>query len=105
MADPWHHAVSSSRKWGGEPADYLAVHRWFDESKGYLADARHRSIRHHSEGIAECITVFGPIVLESGKVIPIRWVGEQHVLEDLGHIPTAADWLRCMTLEPWMNRA
>ena len=38
-----------------------------------------------------------------GKVIPIRWIGEQHVKEDLGRIPNAADWLTCIRPEKWMN--
>ena len=34
-------------------------------------------------------TVFGrTIKLSSGRVIPTRWVGEQHVTEDLGRIPS-----------------
>lgn len=39
------------------------------------------------------------------KLIPVRWIGEQHVQEDLGFIPTAADWLRRISGEPWMNRS
>lgn len=27
--------------------------------------------------------------------MPVRWIGEQHMKEDLGWIPTAADWLAC----------
>ena len=112
MANPWHHAVSSARRYGGEPDSYLHVHEWFDATKGWLPDFRHRAIRHHSEGIAQAVELFPPIkihVLVNGerkeKVIPIRWVAEQHVIEDLGHIPTAADWLRGLTtVEPWMNR-
>ena len=30
MAHPLHHAESSARKFGGTPADYQAVHDWFD---------------------------------------------------------------------------
>lgn len=30
MAHPYHHALSSVRKWGGEVEDYLPVHNWFD---------------------------------------------------------------------------
>ncbi len=42
-------------------------------------------------------TVFGPtLTLSSGKVIPTRWVGEQHVKEDLGFIPSFADWMRAI---------
>lgn len=106
MAAPYHHAVSSSRKWGGDPADYQALHDWFDATKGWLPDFRHRAIRHHSEGIFECERVFGTTITTSaGRVVPVRWIGEQHVQEDLGRIPTAADWLRRLTAEPWMNRS
>ncbi len=54
MAHPYHHAVRSTRLFGGEPGDYLAIHNWFDESKAHLADVRHRALRHHSEGIFLC---------------------------------------------------
>jgi hypothetical protein len=30
MAHPYHHALSSVKKWGGTVEDYLAVHSWFD---------------------------------------------------------------------------
>lgn len=50
-------------------------------------------------------TIFGPtITLSTGRVIPTRWVGEQHVREDLGHIPSFADWARAIRPEPWMGR-
>jgi hypothetical protein len=60
MADAYHHAVSSARKWGGAANDYLAVHAWFDESKKITCDFRHRALRHHAEGIALCVQIFGP---------------------------------------------
>jgi len=51
-------------------------------------------------------TIFGPtITLSSGRVIPTRWIGEQHVTEDLGFIPSFADWVKCIRPEPWMGRA
>jgi uncharacterized protein DUF6915 len=30
MAHPYHHALSSAKKWGGEVSDYLPLHTWFD---------------------------------------------------------------------------
>lgn len=106
MANPYHHAVSSSRKWGGEPDDYLEIHQWFDASKAFLADFRHRALRHHAEGIFLMESIFGATLTNSnGREIPTRWVGEQHVIEDMGKIPTAADWLTCIQPEPWMNRS
>ena len=60
MAHPYHHALSSVKKWGGTVDDYLAVHSWFDQSKEITADFRHRALRHHAEGIFMAETIFGP---------------------------------------------
>jgi len=50
--------------------------------------------------------IYGPtLTLSSGKVIPTRWVGEQHVKEDLGFIPSFADWMRAIRPVPWMGRS
>lgn len=105
MAHPYHHALSSVRKWGGKIEDYLWIHSWFDESKAFLADFRHRALRHHAEGIFLCEQLFGVTITNSnGRVIPVRWIGEQHVTEDLGRIPTAAEWLQCIKPAAWMGR-
>ncbi|MCZ8350260.1 MAG: hypothetical protein O9352_10085 [Rhizobium sp.] len=105
MAHPYHHALSSSKKWGGTVEDYLAIHAWFDASKEIIADFRHRALRHHAEGIFMAETIFGvTTMLSSGRVIPTRWVGEQHVTEDLGFIPSFADWARAIQPAPWMGR-
>ena len=104
MAHPWHHALSSSKKFGGTPEDYLAIHQWFDQSKAHLADARHRALLHSSFGIFLCEQVHGVTITNSaGRTVPVRVIGEQHVLEDMGGtIPTVADWLGELPLRPWM---
>lgn len=105
MAHPYHHAMSSAKKWGGIPEDYLQVHEWFDETKAHFADFRHRALRHHSEGIFLCEAIFGVTIVNSnGRQIPVRWIGEQHVSEDLAIIPSAADWLREIAPKRWMAR-
>ena len=51
-------------------------------------------------------TIFGPTIsLSTGRMIPTRWVGEQHVQQDLGFIPSLADWMRAIRPLPWMGRA
>lgn len=106
MAHPYHHAVSSVKKWGGVVDDYLPIHSWFDESKLIIADFRHRALRHHAEGIFMAERIFGvTLKLSTGRVIPTRWVGEQHVREDLGRIPSFADWVHAIRPEPWMGKA
>lgn len=106
MAHPYHHALSSVKKWGGSVEDYQRIHDWFDESKQITADFRHRALRHHAEGIFMAETIFGTtITLSTGWVIPVRWIGEQHVSEDLGFIPSFADLVKAIRPEPWMGRA
>ena len=105
MSNPYHHALSSAKKWGGTAEDYQQIHDWFDESKMMMADFRHRALRHHAEGIFMCERIFGhTITLSNGKKIPTRWVGEQHVAEDLGFIPSMQDWLKHIMPEPWMGK-
>jgi len=103
MAHPYHHAISSARKWGGEPEDYQKIHDFFDGSKEHMADFRHRALRHHTEGIFMAERIFGVTIVNSaGRVVPVRYIGEQHVKEDLGRIPTVADWLSNIKTEGWM---
>jgi hypothetical protein len=104
MAHPYHHALSSVQKWGGCVEDYQPIHDWFDESKAHMADFRHRALRHHSEGIFLSEKIFGKTITNSdGRIVPVRYVGEQHVNEDLGRIPTMADWFECIKPEhSWM---
>lgn len=93
----YFYAESSVKKWGGQVEDYLPIHSWFDESKAHLADVRHRALRHHSEGIFLAEALFGNTITNSaGRVVPVRQIGERHVIEDLGRIPCAADWLRAI---------
>lgn len=105
MSHPFHHAVSSAKKFGGVPEDYQKIHDWFDASKEFLADFRHRALRHHAQGIFEAERVFGVTILNcDSKEVPVRLIAEQHVMEDCGRIPTLADWFRCIKPEPWMNK-
>jgi hypothetical protein len=103
MAHPLKHAESSARKFGGKAEDYLPIHNWFDESKAFFPDFRHRALRHHAEGIFLAESLFGVAILNSdGKQVPVRYLGEQHVREDLGCVPTAQDWLLQIHPQSWM---
>ncbi len=98
MAHSYHHAVSSARKWGGIPNDYQAVHDYLDGSKQIIADFRHRALRHHAEGCFAAEALFGVTITNSaGRTVP-------DIVEDLGRIPSFADWVRCIKPEPWMGR-
>ena len=100
-----HHARSSAARWGGTAEEYMPFHLWFDESKNHLSDVRHRAMRHHAYGIQQLVEKFGELFVNSvGKSVPVRYIGEQHVTEDLGMVPTFADWMRHMPMEPWMSQ-
>jgi hypothetical protein len=108
MATPLHHAMSSARKHGGTWEQYIEIHNWFDATKSWVPDIRHRAFRHHAEGIFEMEKLFGvaiEITLDSGikKLVPTRVIGEQHVKEDCGFIPTAMSYVKGMQLEPWQK--
>lgn len=103
MAHSYHHAESSARKFGGRPDDYLALHAWFDATKQHLALPGHRALRHHASGIWESEQVFGATITNSaGRIVPVRFIGEQHVREDCRCIPTVSDWLKNLPIESWM---
>ncbi len=103
MGHPIKHAESSAKKFGGRAEDYIAIHNWFDESKAFLPDFRHRALRHHAEGIFLCERLFGITMTNSeGRQVPVRYIGEQHVKEDLGRIPTVQDWLTQIKPQRWM---
>jgi hypothetical protein len=105
MSHPLHHAISSQKKHGGHIDDYIKIHNWFDETKSAFPDMRHRTLRHHSEGIFWCEQLFGTYITNSdGKMVPVRAIGEQHVMEDVGFIPTIADYLKEMNQAGWMYK-
>ena len=45
------------------------------------------------------------IIISTGRIVPVRLIGEQHVREDLGFIPSFADWVKTIRPEPWMGHA
>lgn len=105
MSKPYIHSLSSVRKFGGTTDDYLPIHNFLDSSKAVITDSRHRALTHNAWFIGTVLElVFGTTVTNAdGKVISVRDIGEQHVFEDLGCIPTAQDYLEQIELQPWME--
>jgi len=99
-----YHALKSAKKWGGEAEDYQPIHDFLDSTKACMPDVRHRALLHNSFGIFLVEKVFGPSITNSkGRIVATREIAEQHVIEDLGFIPTPQDWLQCISLKavPW----
>ncbi len=107
MSHCFYHAVSSAKKFGGEWRDYIVLHQFFDSTKAHITDNRHRMVLHNGFGIFLAERVFGPVIVRKsdGKPVPTRLIGEQHVLEDLGRVPTLQQCLELLPLEQWMMRA
>jgi hypothetical protein len=117
MSNSFHHAQSSARKWGGEPADYLPIHELIDGSKRAFGDVRHRALLHNTWGVWICQEVFGTTLTvrrdglageigtttERTKLVPVREIAERHIEEDLGFIPSPGDWLQHMNIVTWMG--
>lgn len=102
---PYEHALVSVKKFGGSVADYQAIHDWFDQTKAHLPDMRHRAILHSSFGIFLCEQFFGITITNSeGKVVSVRDVGEQHMIDDLGFIPTVQDYLSELPFLDWLGK-
>ena len=107
MSKPYVHAVSSARRFGGKPEDYVEIHTLMDSSKGAIADNRHRVLTHTSWFLSTILTrIFGETFTNSdGRVVSTRDIGEQHILEDFGNkfIPTAQDYIEGMEFVDWMQ--
>lgn len=105
----WNHAQSAARKWGGKPEDYIEIEEFIDSSKQVLGDVRHRSMYHHTTGVWLCQRIFGrvleiPRASGDGVIeVPVRLIAERHVLEDLGWLPSPADYINGMPIKPWMS--
>jgi hypothetical protein len=118
MSKPAIHAQSSARKFGGKPEDYIEIHEFLDSSKGAIADNRHRSLTHHSWFLTTVLQrvkfsnsieapdrTFPTFKNSDGKVLSVRDIGEQHILEDfrMRFIPTPQDYIEHMDMKEWMN--
>src|SRR3990167_6949190 len=102
---PYIHAQNSVNKFGGSIKDYQPIHDFFDSSKAHFPDMRHRALLHSSFGIYIIERIFGTYITNSdGKIVQVRDIGEQHVLEDMGgRIPTVQDYLIGMPFYEWLG--
>ena len=98
------HSVSSAANQGGAADDYHKIHLWIDESKSILVSPAHRALRHHAEGAFVAERIFGPTIINSeGRQVLVRVICEEHIKQDLGFIPSFADWAREIRVRPWMD--
>jgi hypothetical protein len=99
----WYHAQSAARKWGGTPDVYIDIEEFIDSSKKIIGDVRHRALYHHTQGVWLCQELFGRVIPVGHKLIPVRLIAEQHIMEDLGWLPSPGDYINSMKSQPWMG--
>jgi hypothetical protein len=109
VATSIYHAQHSIKRFGGCNEDYIAIHEFIDRSKMCHGDIRHRAILHNTFGVWLVQEVFGRTITihKNGKpvIVAVREIAEQHILDDLGFIPSVGDWLKHMEIQPWMSGA
>lgn len=101
---PYLHGKIHAKKFGGVADDYADIDDFIDSTKQALPDVRHRAILHSAFGCFLVEKIFGRTRVNSaGKEYSPRDVAEDHILQDLGFIPTMEQYLKNMSIEPWMS--
>ena len=101
---PFLHSKIHVKKYGGKTSDYADIDDFIDSSKAAVADIRHRAILHSAFGCFVVEQVFGRTRINSdGKEYSPRDICEDHILQDLGFIPTMEKYLNNMQVQPWMS--
>lgn len=107
MAIPYIHCLSSVKRFGGIPEDYLDIHELMDSSKACVSNNGHRVLTHNSWFVVNILPkVFGHQRVNSdGRTYNVKDIGEYHILEDykMRFIPTPQDYLEHLDVQPWMN--
>jgi hypothetical protein len=65
---------------------------------------RHRALLHNSFGIYLAERIFGTYLVNSdGRKVQVRDIAEEHVIQDMGKIPTVQDYLQDMPMYDWLG--
>lgn len=101
---PHLHAKLSVKKFGGVIDDYMEIHEFIDSSKIAMPDVRHRAVLHSAFGCYLAERIFGRLITNSdGDLVSVRDIAENHIIQDLGFIPTMEFWLKGLPIEEWMS--
>ena len=101
---PYLHGRKHASKYGGKSEDYSDIDDFIDSSKITFPDIRHRALLHSSFGCFVVEQMFGRTRVNSaGLTYSPRDIAEDHIIQDLGFIPTVEKYLNNMTVQPWMS--
>lgn len=101
---PLHHSQIDVKTFGGCREDYYDIHEFIDSSYHVMPDIRHRALLHNQFGLMMVERLFGQERVNSdGRLYSPRAVAEQHIICDLGMIPTVEQYFKNMTIQGWMS--
>jgi len=101
---PYLHASQDVKLFGGVIEDYLDIHNFLDSSYHVLPDIRHRALLHNQFGLMMVERLFGDYrVNSSNRKYSPRQIAENHILADLGFIPTVEHYFKNLTCQDWMS--
>lgn len=96
---PFLHARISARVFGGHWSDTLPIHDLIDSSKAAHPTMRHRAVFHSDLGVSIVEAVFAATQKTCPKSLPpTKTVAIQHIEDDLGRVPSVAEWASCLHL-------
>lgn len=96
---PFQHARITANAIGGTWRDYVALHTAFDRSKGAYGKMLHRSVLHSDLGIETVLRIMGSVIrLHDGTTVDAAAVGDQHVRDDLGFVPSVEEWVSALVM-------
>lgn len=104
----YEQCTHSAQKWGGDWSDYQPLHQFLDWPRDHLPDSRHLRVLHNTWGIALAQQAFSLAYTRpsDGVALPLQTLVEEHILRELGTIPTLEACLEGISLTDWMcNRA
>lgn len=107
MANPMIHSISSTKRFGGKPEDYLNIHILLDSPKTTMNNNTSRMLTHNIWFCYEIIPkIFGYNIINSdGRSVDTVDIAMLHIAEDFKFkgIPTVQDYLENMVVQSWMN--
>lgn len=94
---PFLHAQISAKLFGGHWRDTLPIHDLLDSSKAAHPTMRHRAVLHSELGVSITRSIFDGRYRSFSSVAPdAEFIAIQHIEDDLGRVPTVADWAECL---------
>lgn len=102
----WSHCIHSAKTFGGEPIDYMVLHKHINQVRNVYPHDAGQTLLHNAWGISLLVVALGETFVRPSdrKVCSIRAVLEAHVQKDRGCIPTMAQSIEHIQVARWMSQ-